>query len=144
VGRLNAGIHSVSDDEHYVTFLLAEIDARKRTVHFVNCSHNSALLFRAKTGTVMRLNSSCPPIGIFPQETCELDSAELVPGDVLVFDTDGLTEVDNPWSEKFGAQRLSTVVGRASLVSTEGIIMEIFDSAVNFCSEGAFGLMSPF
>src|SRR6202011_6392187 len=32
VGRLNTGIHSVSDGERYVTLLLAEIDANKRTL----------------------------------------------------------------------------------------------------------------
>src|SRR5467141_3841833 len=51
VGRLNAGIRSVSDGERYVTLLLAEIDARKRTLRYVNCGHNPALLFRANTGT---------------------------------------------------------------------------------------------
>src|SRR5260370_60936 len=49
VGRLNKEIHSVSDGERYVTLLLAEIDARKRKLHYVNCGHNPALLYRAKT-----------------------------------------------------------------------------------------------
>src|SRR6266850_6122611 len=44
VGRLNTEIHSVSDGERYVTLLIAEIDARKRTLHYVNCGHNPAVL----------------------------------------------------------------------------------------------------
>jgi serine phosphatase RsbU (regulator of sigma subunit) len=138
VERLNAGIHSVSDDEHYVTFLLAEIDTRKKTLHFVNCGHNPALLFRAKTGTVTRLNSSCPPIGISPEETCELASAEFVAGDVLVFYTDGVTEAENRLGEEFGTERLSFVLRRASSLSAEGLMMEIFHSAASFCSEVGF------
>ncbi len=51
LGRLNAGIHSVSSDgERYATLLIAEIDGQKRTLHYVNCGHNPALLFRPYTG----------------------------------------------------------------------------------------------
>ena len=56
VGRLNAEIHSVSDDEHYVTLLLAEVDTHKRTLRYVNCGHNPALLFQAETGTLKRMD----------------------------------------------------------------------------------------
>src|SRR5438128_9643267 len=52
VKRLNTEIHSVSDGERYVTLLVAEIDAHKRTLRYVNCGHNPALLFRGKDGTV--------------------------------------------------------------------------------------------
>src|ERR1700726_1638888 len=72
MARLNTGIHAVSDAERYVTLLIAEIDVHKRTLQYVNCGHNPALLLRATTGTLTRLNSSCPPIGLSPQEICEL------------------------------------------------------------------------
>ena len=60
VERLNAGIH-VSDDERFVTLLVAEIDTRRRLIRYVNRGHNPALLFRASTATVTPLNSSCLP-----------------------------------------------------------------------------------
>src|ERR1700751_2286920 len=69
VGRLNTGILSVSDGEHYVKLLLAEIDADKKTLHYVNCGHNPALLFRSDTGKVMHLNSSCARSG-YVQKKC--------------------------------------------------------------------------
>src|ERR1700730_16031051 len=84
VERLNTEIGSVSDPERYVTLLVAEIDTDKRRIRYVNCGHNSALLFQAKTRTLKRLESSCPPIGLNPEEFCELASADLTPGDVLV------------------------------------------------------------
>jgi phosphoserine phosphatase RsbU/P len=138
VGRLNTGIHSVSDGERYVTLLLAEIDTHKRTLRYVNCGHNPALLFRAKTGTLTRMDSSCPPIGISPEEICELVSADLITGDVLVFYTDGVTEAENRVGEEFGTERLSAVVRRGSSLSAEGLMTDIFSSAANFCSEVGF------
>src|SRR6266478_669881 len=77
VDRLNTEIGAISDPERYVTLLVTEIDTHKRIVRYVNCGHNPALLFRAKTDTITRMNSSCPPIGLSPEEICELASADL-------------------------------------------------------------------
>jgi phosphoserine phosphatase RsbU/P len=139
VGRLNTGIHSVSDDgERYVTLLVAELDAQKRKLRYVNCGHNPALLFRAETGTVTRLNSSCAPIGISPENPCQLASADLTVGDVLVFYTDGVTEAENQSGEELGTERLSAIVQRGSSSSAEALMTDIFDNVASFCSGVGF------
>src|SRR2546430_12057617 len=139
VGRLNTGIHSVSDDgERYVTLLVAELDAQERKLHYVNCGHNPALLFRAQTGAVTRLNSSCAPIGISPENPCQLASADLAVGDVLVFYTDGVTEAESKYGEEFGADRLSSVLQRGSSLSAEALVSSIFESVENFCGGAVF------
>src|SRR6266852_5651249 len=135
VERLNTGILSVSDDERYVTLLIAEIDTHKRTIHYVNCGHNPALLFRAKAGTLTRMDSSCPPIGLSPEETCELASADLMAGDVVVFYTDGVTEAGNRFGEEFGLERLSAVVRRGSSLSAEDLMIDIYNTAADFCGD---------
>jgi serine phosphatase RsbU (regulator of sigma subunit) len=135
VERLNTGILSVSDSERYVTLLIAEIDTRKRTIHYVNCGHNPALLFRAKTGTLARMDSSCPPIGLSREEICELASADLSAGDVLVFYTDGVTEAEDPLGEEFGMERLSAEVLRGSSLSAEDLMTNIYSAAADFCGD---------
>ncbi|HWO31203.1 MAG TPA: PP2C family protein-serine/threonine phosphatase, partial [Candidatus Acidoferrum sp.] len=135
VERLNTGMHSVSDDDRYVTLLLAEIDVHKRTIQYVNCGHNPALLFRATTGTLARLISSCPPIGISPEESCELASIDLSPGDVVVFYTDGVTEAENRFGGEFGIQRLSEVVRRGSSRSAEDLMVDIYNTTADFCGD---------
>ena len=139
VGRLNTAIHSVSDDgERYVTLLVAELDAQERKLRYVNCGHNPALLFRAQTGEVKRLHSSCAPVGISPENPCELASAGLATGDVLVFYTDGVTEAENQLGEELGTERLSTIVQRGSSSSAEALMTDIFDTVANFCSGVGF------
>jgi sigma-B regulation protein RsbU (phosphoserine phosphatase) len=138
VRRLDKEISSVSDGERFVTLLLAEIDARKQIVRYINCGHNPALLFRAKTGIVTCMTSSCPPIGMFSEKPCELTSADLIVGDVMVFYTDGVTEAQNQLGEEFGMDRLSAVVQRGASLSAEGLMNDIFSSAANFCSEVGF------
>jgi phosphoserine phosphatase RsbU/P len=135
VERLNAGIHAMSDDERYVTLLVAEIDTEQRMMRYVNCGHNPALLFRASASTVTRLNASCPPIGLSPEEICELASAELMPGDMVVFYTDGVTEAANRLGEEFGLERLSEVVRRGSSLSAEELMSDIYHSTADFCGE---------
>ena len=135
VQRLNTEIGAVSDPEKYVTLLVAKIDTNKRIIHYVNCGHNPALLFRAKTGTLARLDSSCPPIGLAPQEICELAMEDLVAGDVLVFYTDGVTEAENQRGEEFGIERLSATVRSGSSMSTEDLMTSIYNAAADFCGD---------
>src|SRR5216684_102823 len=135
VERLNTEIGAVSDPERYVTLLVAEIDTHKRIIQYVNCGHNPALLFRATTGTLTRMDSSCPPIGLSPDEICELASADLTAGDVMVFYTDGVTEAGNRFGEEFGIERLSAVVRRGSSLSAEDLMVDIYNTAADFCGD---------
>jgi sigma-B regulation protein RsbU (phosphoserine phosphatase) len=135
VERLNTEIGAVSDPERYVTLLVAEIDTHKHIIHYVNCGHNPALLFRAKTGAVSLMNSSCLPIGLSPEEICELSSADLAGGDILVFYTDGVTEAENGLGEEFGMERLTAVVRQGSWPSAEDIMTKIYNAAADFCGD---------
>jgi sigma-B regulation protein RsbU (phosphoserine phosphatase) len=138
VNRLNNGIHSVSDGNRYVTLVLADIDALSRSFRYVNCGHNPALLFQAKTRDVVPLNSSCFPVGMFETETCEINRAHLAAGDILVLYTDGITEVENSQGEEFGVERLSALIRRDSSLSAEGLMDNIFQSAEEFCQGVGF------
>jgi serine phosphatase RsbU (regulator of sigma subunit) len=135
VQRLNTGILLASDDERYVTLVIAEIDTRSRMIRYVNCGHNPALLFRASTGALTRLNSSCPPLGLSPQEICDLVSADLSTGDVLVFYTDGVTEAENRLTEEFGMERLSATVRSGFSLSAEDLMSSIYNAAADFCGD---------
>ncbi len=120
VDRLNNGIHSVSEGDRYVTLFLADIDARSRSLRYVNCGHNPALLFRAKTHDVVPMNSSCFPVGMFDSMGCEINRADLATGDILVLYTDGITEAENPQGEEFGVERLSGLIQRSYMLSATG------------------------
>lgn len=136
VSRLNTSIHAVSSDgERYVTLVMAEVDAKNRKLQYVNCGHNPALLFRAGTGKITRMNSSCAPIGMILGDPCELVSVDLFPGDVLVFYTDGVTEAENRLEEEFGTERLSTVLERGASLSAENLMTDIYGAAADFCAD---------
>jgi len=56
-------------------------------------------------------------------------------GDVVVFYTDGITEAENRFGEEFGMQRLSARVRRGSSLSAEDLMVDIYDSAADFCGD---------
>ena len=138
VNRLNSAIHSVSDGDRYVTLLLADIDALSRSLRYVNCGHNPALLFHARTGDIVSMNSSCFPVGMFDSVTCEINRADLAAGHILVLYTDGITEAENLQREEFGMERLSAVIRRDSSLSAEELMDNIFRSAEDFCQGVGF------
>jgi len=132
VNRLNRGIHSLSDSNRYVTMLLADIDARSHSLRYVNCGHNPALLFQAKTHDVVPMNSSCFPIGMFDSEACAINSANLSAGDILVLYTDGVTEAENSRGEEFGIERLSALIRGGHTLSADGLMNHILESVTDF------------
>jgi len=131
VNRLNAGLHSVSDGTRYVTLLLAEVDAQRRALRYINCGHNPALLVR-QSGQIMSMGSSCPPLGMFARAACEVSEFELEPGDIMAFYTDGLVEAENARGEQFGMDRLLSVVRGNSVLPAERIMNNLFQAAVGF------------
>jgi serine phosphatase RsbU (regulator of sigma subunit) len=138
INRLNNGIHSVSDGDHYVTLFLADIDVHTRSFQYVNCGHNPPLLYQATSGDVVRMNSSCFPVGMFDSDTCEINRAGLGAGDILVLYTDGITEAENSQGEEFGMERLSAVVRQNSSRSAECLMNNIVQSAQEFCQGVGF------
>jgi len=138
VDRLNSGLHSLSDSNRYVTLLLADIDARNKSLRYVNCGHNPALLFQAKTRDVAPMNSSCFPIGMFGSLACSIKPATLDAGDVLVLYTDGVTEAENSLGEEFGMERLSSLIRRGHKLPADELLKHILKSVTQFSQEVGF------
>jgi serine phosphatase RsbU (regulator of sigma subunit) len=138
VNRLNGSLHSLSGSNRYVTLLLADIDARKQSLSYVNCGHNPALLYQAKTGAVVTMNSSCFPIGMFDSLTCAMNPVALTAGDILVLYTDGVIEAENSQGEEFGMERLSTLIHRGRMLSSDELMNHILESIADFSRNVAF------
>jgi serine phosphatase RsbU (regulator of sigma subunit) len=138
VNRLNGSVHSLSGSNRYVTLLLADIDARKQSLSYVNCGHNPALLYQAKTGAVVAMNSSCFPIGMFDSLTCAMNPVSLTAGDILVLYTDGVIEAENSQGEEFGVERLSTLIHRGHMLSSDELMNHILESIADFSRNVAF------
>jgi serine phosphatase RsbU (regulator of sigma subunit) len=90
----------------FATAFLARYDIQERRLHYAGAGHPTALLWRACEGRFERLERGGLAMGIFEDVVYEQGECDLLPGDVLVMFTDGLTETRNSSGEYFSLERL--------------------------------------
>src|SRR5207237_10161042 len=91
--------------------------------------HNPPLLARAD-GTMEQLESGGLPLGIMAFSEYEAGTANLLPGDVLVIYSDGVSEANNLAEDEFGMDRLSAVI-RANVTASASGIRDKVESALS-------------
>jgi phosphoserine phosphatase RsbU/P len=105
VTRLNryASAHSL-DGRRFTTAVLAEYDPAARHLVYVNAGHNPPIL-RHANGDTQKLEAGGLPLGIQMDATFDTASIDLMPGQALIFYTDGVVEAFNEKGEEFGNDR---------------------------------------
>lgn len=95
----------------FASFFYAVYEDARRTLAYANAGHNPPIVIRpASDGgppQTLRLGATGMVVGIFPGEVYEQRELPLVPGDLLVIFTDGLTEAEREDGEQFGDERLA-------------------------------------
>lgn len=77
----------------YMTGIWAEYDAQKRLLRWSNYGHPPPFLVEGRTRQVRRLAGGMPPMGFDAGLAATETTAGVEPGDLLVFYTDGLIEM---------------------------------------------------
>ena len=77
---------------------------------FISAGHNPAYLFRSATGKIEVLSSGGLILGAFDSVSYQSSPFHLLPGDILVIYSDGLTEAQNHEKEMFGEERLLKII----------------------------------
>jgi len=91
----------------FVTAFYGIYNPAKRELVYARAGHNPPRLKRCSDGSLASLDGvDGLPLGIDADETYEEGRQVLVPGDQVVFYTDGITEARNPAGEMFGQARL--------------------------------------
>jgi phosphoserine phosphatase RsbU/P len=92
VRELNRAVYQTSPDNVYATLFYAHLDPLRRQLHYVSAGHEPALLIRASTARVHRLESTGTVLGLTDRTTYGRRTLQIFPGDLLVAFTDGITE----------------------------------------------------
>ena len=106
--RLNRLLYESTPANQYVAAVLAHLDTGSG--HFVYSNGGHAPPLRIGANVTERLDSTGLIIGAFAGAVYEERSVDLDPGDLIVFYTDGLTEMCDPEGEEFGLERLSRLI----------------------------------
>ena len=109
---LNSRLYSVHFDSRFIATLFSVYDASTRRLTISNGGGPYPLLVR--DGAVQSVRVAGIPLGLFPDTQYDEVTLELVPGDTVLFASDGILEAFNADLEEFGADRLDAVLSSVS------------------------------
>jgi sigma-B regulation protein RsbU (phosphoserine phosphatase) len=120
----------------FISFFYCIIDSDDATLTFANAGHYPPILIRAD-GSVERLGTGGPVLGVFPEGRYDQGRVALRPGDRIVLYTDGITDVCNAADEEFGDGRLVDLAVANRACSAPALQARLADAADAF-SDGRF------
>ena len=118
-----------TDGRRFVTAFLALLDPMKGTFTYTNAGHNPALFIRAD-GSFEALDAQGLPLAMLPGQPYGERTLPLLPLDLVVMYTDGITEATDPAGEEFGPEALTALLvagRRAPLMALDASILGELD-----------------
>lgn len=109
---LNQRLHNTRLDARFIAMLFGVYDAAHRRLTLANAGSPYPLLLR--DGHVISVRLEGVPLGLLPATEYDESVLDLLPGDVVLFASDGILESENASQEEFGLQRLSAVLSSIS------------------------------
>ncbi|ATB34456.1 hypothetical protein MEBOL_007959 [Melittangium boletus DSM 14713] len=121
ISSLNVTMAHVGRGEHQMSSALAVIDIQTGIIDYAAGSHPSPLLFNRQTGQVSGLQSRGALLGASAGSQYTSRQAQLRPGDLIVWYTDGLTECRDTREKPYGTQRLAAALQANAHLSAEAL-----------------------
>jgi sigma-B regulation protein RsbU (phosphoserine phosphatase) len=131
IGRLARLLYESTPSNQFVATVFGMLEIGSGELVVTNGGHVPPLRICAGGGHEL-LPSDGLVLGAFPDSTYREQRLQLEPGDILVFYTDGLTEMSNPEGEEFGCERLATIVSRCRDQRLADIIAQVRRGAREF------------
>ena len=136
MANVNRLLYGASDSNRYATFFYAELDCGSRTLHYVNGGHNPPAVLRKEDGAwqVIRLVDGGPVVGLFAGVTYKQQMLHLLPGDILLAFTDGISEAMNAAEDEWGEDRMIAEAQAHADLSAAELLQGLFRAADDFAA----------
>jgi serine phosphatase RsbU (regulator of sigma subunit) len=118
----------------FVTCFYVILDAKSGRLKYANAGHDLPYL-RRRSGDTKELRARGMPLGLIPGMSYEEKETVLVPGEGILFYTDGLVEAHNPQGEMFGTPRLRDLLSERP-ESGRGLSASLMGELGRFTREG--------
>lgn len=116
----------------FVTAFYAIYDPTTRQISYSSAGHPPPRLKRCADGSLALLDGHHGlPLGILASESYPEGHYHLVPGDQIVFYTDGVTESENVEGEPFGLKRLDRILENCA-VGANDLLKEVLSGLESF------------
>ena len=136
MANVNRLLYAASGSNRYATFFYAELECASRTLHYVNGGHNPPALLRKEDGAwrVFRLADGGPVIGLLAGAVYKEQILHLLPGDVLLAFTDGISEAMNASEDEWGEDRMIAEAQAHADLNAEELLQGLFREADAFAA----------
>src|SRR5579884_826556 len=135
LARLNRTLTRDAAGELFVSLIYGVVDREAGTFRFSNAGHPAPLLLRG-AGPAATLDAHGLLLGVDAGARYVSAEARIVPGDILVMFTDGITEARNAGGEQFGERRLAEVLEAARDAEPEEVAGRVMDAVAGWSARG--------
>ncbi|MFA6958953.1 MAG: SpoIIE family protein phosphatase [Thermoanaerobaculia bacterium] len=135
--RLNDELAAQNPRRMFVTLAYLVIELSTGRVIGASAGHNPLLLVRASGETRAVFRSSGMVAGMMSGRTYTNESLELTRGDMLVLNTDGVPDAENPQEEQYGDDRLLALVTASAGRSAEQTVVALLEEVRAFSAGAA-------
>jgi serine phosphatase RsbU (regulator of sigma subunit) len=129
--RLNTLLYQSTTKKDFVTFFVAEIDTRHRTLRYVNAGHPPPLVY--SKGDFRSLSQRTIPLGLYPTlPQLAMGEEEFTPGCLFLSFTDGLLEQTDVRREQYGEERLRMFVQTNADLAVQPFTLALLNELTTF------------
>lgn len=131
---MNRAIYESAKRKFVMTCFASVLDPKTRTITFANAGHNFPYLLRNKDGQPEfgSLMTRGNRLGDLPESKYSSKTQELLPGDMLIWYTDGIVECENDKGEEYGEKRFRAAIRRAAHLEPAEIRENVVASSLQF------------
>jgi sigma-B regulation protein RsbU (phosphoserine phosphatase) len=106
------------------------LDIQDRTITYVNAGHNSPILLRNQKQVLLQQGG--PILGVLQNASYEEGEVQLLPGDLVVLYTDGITEAERNYGEYFGVERLLKLAQASMSKNPSELVGKVLEEVAKF------------
>lgn len=125
--RANRWIIRDSQSFMFVTLFYGILNPRTGLLRYTSAGHNPPVLYRAADGSIEQLRTPGIALGVIEDAVLGEAQTTMLPGDVLLCYTDGVTEAVNDTMDEWGVPRLIETIIETAHGEGEAIVATIND-----------------
>lgn len=129
LATMNHRMHGARLDARFIAMLFAVYDAPSRRLTLANAGGPYPLLVR--DAHIQEIRMEGVPLGLLPETAYEETTLDLLPGDIVLFVSDGILESENASQEQFGSARLHALLADLAPGLSAAEISEAILAATN-------------
>jgi serine phosphatase RsbU (regulator of sigma subunit) len=107
---INSGVIGRLTADKFATVFTFNYNYSTGILEYSNAAHNPLILFKADTKKIFELDTEGVPVGIDEDVSFEMKKIKLNTNDIIVLNTDGITEAMNLKNELFRPERLKDLI----------------------------------